>query len=85
MGVKPDKWIIENSKRKKMIEPFAGQQVRKGVISYGAGSYGYDVRLSDEFIRLKKETGVIDPKGMKDEDFIRERKGKFPRGSFGSR
>ena len=32
-----------------MIEPFAEQQVREGVISYGVSSYGYDVRIADEF------------------------------------
>jgi dCTP deaminase len=32
-----------------MIEPFVDQQVRDGVISYGLSSYGYDIRVADEF------------------------------------
>ena len=38
MGVLPD-WMIEQAIR---IEPFAPQQHRPGVISYGVTSYGYD-------------------------------------------
>jgi len=32
-----------------MIEPFVDGQVRDGVISYGLSSYGYDIRVADEF------------------------------------
>ena len=32
-----------------MIEPFVDEQVRQGAISYGVSSYGYDMRVSDEF------------------------------------
>jgi len=41
MGVLPD-WMIERDVK---IEPFAPQQHRPGVISYGVTSYGYDVRV----------------------------------------
>jgi dCTP deaminase len=33
----------------RMIEPFVEGQVRDGVISYGVSSYGYDIRVADEF------------------------------------
>lgn len=32
-----------------MVEPFVDGQVRDGVISYGLSSYGYDIRVADEF------------------------------------
>jgi dCTP deaminase len=46
--VKNDRWIKDMAK-KGMITPFAENQVKGGVISYGVGSYGYDMRMSDEF------------------------------------
>ncbi|MBI2981025.1 MAG: dCTP deaminase [Deltaproteobacteria bacterium] len=65
MGIKPDKWIRQMSLEAKMIEPFADSQVKKSVISFGLSSYGYDIRVSDEFkIFNNKATGMIDPKGM---------------------
>lgn len=48
----------------KMIEPFAPDSVGKGAISYGVSSYGYDMRLADEFKVLKKGEGVLDPKNV---------------------
>ncbi|MDR3274857.1 MAG: dCTP deaminase [Endomicrobium sp.] len=35
---------------------------RRKVISFGTSSYGYDVRLSNEFMVMKKRTKIIDPK-----------------------
>jgi dCTP deaminase len=55
--VKNDKWIIKNALEKKIIEPFEASQVKRidgrGVISFGTSSYGYDMRLSDEFMVMK--------------------------------
>ena len=63
MGLKPDYWIRKMALEKRMIEPFADRQVREGVISYGLSSYGYDIRVADEFkIFSKIESAVIDPK-----------------------
>ena len=61
--IKPDSWIIRHAKESKMIEPFAEDQVKEGVISYGTSSYGYDMRISDEF-RVFSPDGMseIDPK-----------------------
>ena len=49
MGLKPDHWIREKALEEAMIEPFVDGQVRDGVISYGLSSYGYDIRVADEF------------------------------------
>ena len=63
MGLKPDHWITKMALEEKMIEPFAPAQVREGVISYGVSSYGYDVRVADEFkIFTNVYSAVVDPK-----------------------
>jgi len=65
MGLKPDRWIREMCKKHAMIEPFAEAQVREGVISYGISSYGYDMRVADEFkIFTDVNTTVVDPKNF---------------------
>jgi len=63
MGLKPDHWIRSMAREKRMIEPFADSQVRAGVISYGVSSYGYDIRVADEFkVLSKNDSAIIDPK-----------------------
>lgn len=63
MGLKPDHWIRRMAIEKKMIEPFADNQVRDGVISFGVSSYGYDIRVADEFkIFTNVYSAVVDPK-----------------------
>jgi deoxycytidine triphosphate deaminase len=49
MGLKPDHWIKRTALEQRMIEPFVDRQVSDGVISYGLSSYGYDIRVADEF------------------------------------
>ena len=49
MSIKSDKWIRKMSLNNKMINPFTDNQIRKGTISYGLSSYGYDIRVSDEY------------------------------------
>lgn len=49
MGLKPDHWIRKMVLEQRIIEPFVDGQVRDGVISYGLSSYGYDIRVADEF------------------------------------
>ncbi|MCX7793211.1 MAG: dCTP deaminase [Thermodesulfovibrionales bacterium] len=59
-----DRWIREMAK-KGMIEPFSPEQVREGVISYGISSYGYDMRIADEFkIFTNINATVVDPKNF---------------------
>src|SRR5579871_1211924 len=63
MSVKPDKWIRRMALEHKMIEPFTDRQVREGVISYGVSSYGYDIRVADEFqIFTNVNSTIVDPK-----------------------
>ncbi len=63
MGLKPDHWIRKMAKEYGMIEPFVDHQVREGVISYGVSSYGYDVRVADEFkIFTNVYSAMVDPK-----------------------
>jgi dCTP deaminase len=63
MGLKPDHWIRKMALEHGMIEPFVDRQVRQGVISYGVSSYGYDVRVADEFkIFTNVFSAVVDPK-----------------------
>ncbi|MBZ0270134.1 dCTP deaminase [bacterium] len=70
MPVKNDRWITEMA-REGMIEPFEGRQVRDGVISYGVSSYGYDIRVADEFrIFTNVNTAVVDPKKFDPASFV---------------
>lgn len=65
MGLKPDHWIRKMVKEHDMIEPFAENQVRNGVISYGVSSYGYDVRVTDEYkIFTNVYSATVDPKNF---------------------
>ena len=65
MSVRPDRWIREMCKKHGMIEPFEEKQVRDGVISYGLSSYGYDIRVADEFkIFTNVNSTIVDPKNM---------------------
>ena len=55
----------------KMIEPFVDSQVRQGVVSYGLSSYGYDIRVSDEFkVFTNVYNTVIDPKNFDAKSFV---------------
>ena len=65
MGIKSDRWIREMCLNHRMIEPFADAQVRQGVISYGISSYGYDLRIAEEFkIFTNVNSTIVDPKAM---------------------
>ncbi len=65
MGLKADRWIAKMAKEQRMIEPFVDSQVRQGVISYGVSSYGYDIRVADEFkIFTNMNSTIVDPKAF---------------------
>ena len=71
MTVLSDKWIKRMSKSKGMIKPFVDKQVRKGKISFGLSSYGYDARVSNEFkIFTNVNSEIVDPKNFKSSNFI---------------
>lgn len=63
MSIKPDKWIIRMVKEHRMIDPFVEEQSKNGKVSFGLSSYGYDIRISDEFkIFTNINSTVVDPK-----------------------
>src|SRR6185503_19197829 len=71
MSIKADRWIRRMAREHRMIEPFTDQQVRKGVISYGLSSYGYDVRIADEFkIFTNINSTMVDPKNFDPRSFV---------------
>ncbi|HLY09569.1 MAG TPA: dCTP deaminase [Planctomycetota bacterium] len=71
MSIKADKWIRKMALEKKMIEPFEEKQVRKGVISYGLSSYGYDIRVADEFkLFTDIYSTMVDPKKFDPKSFV---------------
>ncbi|MEM3085909.1 MAG: dCTP deaminase [Halobacteria archaeon] len=69
-GIKSDQWIREMARKHRIIEPFEESQVRKGV-SYGVSSYGYDMRISDEYkIFTNVNSTVVDPKAFDARSFV---------------
>lgn len=71
MGLMNDAWIRRMANDHRMIEPFVNDQVRDNVISYGLSSYGYDIRVSDEFkIFTNVHSAVVDPKNFNPNSFI---------------
>ena len=71
MPILCDRWIREQALNHGMIEPFSEKQVREGVISYGLSSYGYDLRVSDEFkIFTNVNSAIIDPKNFDERSFV---------------
>ena len=65
MSIKSDRWIRRMATEHGMIDPFAESQVREGVVSYGVSSYGYDMRVADEFrIFTNVNSTLIDPKSF---------------------
>lgn len=77
MPIKNDNWIKQMCRQHKMIEPFEPRLVRQGKISYGASSYGYDIRVNDEFYIFTNvnPTEIVDPKKFSQKNFVKH-KGK---------
>ena len=71
MSIKSDKWIKRMSLKEDMISPFSDIQVEKNIISYGVSSYGYDIRVSDEYkIFTNLNNSIVDPKKFDEKSFI---------------
>src|SRR5579864_6660304 len=71
MSIKSDRWIRRMVREQRMIEPFAEDQVRDGVISYGVSSYGYDMRVASEFkIFTNVLSSIVDPKHFDPKSFV---------------
>jgi dCTP deaminase len=71
MAIKSDRWIREMAQTQQMIDPFCEKQMREGVISYGLSSYGYDLRVADEFkIFTNVNSAIVDPKKFDERSFV---------------
>lgn len=76
MAIKSDKWIRQMAQEKRMIHPFSSIQVRKvetgqSIVSYGLSSYGYDLRVSDEFkVFTNVYNTIVDPKAFDEKSFV---------------
>lgn len=70
MSIRPDHWIRQMAQQQQMIEPFEPELVRGSVISYGLSSYGYDIRLADEFKVPVDVPGMLDPKALDAGTFV---------------
>ena len=70
MSIKPDQWIMRMAQDKEMIVPFVEGQIKKNNISFGLSSFGYDIRLSDEFKLFNPPQDlIVDPKKMEEKLF----------------
>ena len=71
MSIKADRWIKRMALEHGMIEPFVERQARSGVVSYGVSSYGYDIRVADEFkVFTNVFNTVVDPKNFDSKSFV---------------
>lgn len=71
MSIKPDHWIRKMALEQGMISPFEEKQVREGAISYGLSSYGYDIRVANEYkIFTNINTTIVDPKNFNNSSFV---------------
>jgi len=69
--IKSDRWIRRMAQEHDMINPYSEKQVREGVISYGVSSYGYDLRVADEFkIFTNVNSTIVDPKKFDERSFV---------------
>jgi dCTP deaminase len=67
--LKSSRWIKEQAQTHRLLEPFVPTSVRSGVISYGLGPYGYDLRLDKTYRRPCEATAALDPHQVDDIDF----------------
>lgn len=76
MSIREDNWIRKMALEKKMIEPYVDHLVRvsengEKIVSFGQSSYGYDLRLSDEFkVFTNVYNSVVDPKNFTEDSFV---------------
>jgi len=75
MSLQSDRWIRQMAKTHRMIEPFEEAQVRhkegEKVVSYGLSSYGYDLRVSNEFkVFTNIYNSIVDPKDFRENSFV---------------
>jgi dCTP deaminase len=69
VSIRPDTWISRMAREHGLIEPFEPAQVRSvngtPVVSFGLSSFGYDVRVADEFrVFTNIHSNIVDPKAF---------------------
>ena len=71
VAIKSDKWIEKMACNYGMIEPFELMQAGEGKISYGLSSFGYDIRVADEYkIFTNINNSVVDPKNFDSDSLV---------------
>lgn len=75
MSLRSDRWIRHMVRTHKMIEPFVDAQVReekgKQIVSFGLSSYGYDLRVAEEFkVFTNVHNRIVDPKNFHADAFV---------------
>ena len=72
MALKNDRWIRRMAIEHRMIEPFVDYDGKKrGVISFGLSSYGYDLRVADEYkVFTNVRSTIVDPKEFAQDSFV---------------
>ena len=71
MTIQSDNWIKKMALTRSMIKPFISKQVRKGKISFGLSSFGYDARVSNEFkVFTNIHSAIVDPKSFDEKSFV---------------
>jgi dCTP deaminase len=71
MTIRSDRWIRRMAEEHGMIEPFEARQVRDGAISYGLSSFGYDIRVGEEYkVFTDVYSVVVDPKAFDPRSFV---------------
>jgi dCTP deaminase len=76
MSIKSDKWIRDMAFTHGLIEPFVEKQVKtvdatQSIVSYGLSSYGYDIRVANEFkVFTNIYNSIVDPKNFQEDSFV---------------
>lgn len=78
MSIKSDKWIRNTALKHGLIEPFVDKQIKyhdsstQPLVSYGLSSYGYDIRVANEFkVFTNVHNSIVDPKNFQENSFVR--------------
>jgi dCTP deaminase len=71
MSLQSDRWIRQMARERGMIEPFVERTEGRGIVSYGLSSYGYDVRIADDFkVFTNVYSSIVDPKAFRGDAFV---------------
>jgi len=67
--LKSSVWIKEQCEKNRLLEPFVDHSQRNGVISFGLGPYGYDLRLDREYKQPGPGLERLDPHRLEDDSY----------------